>query len=62
MDIGGAEQNYFKLLEQRLASAPVLGYLDYTQTHILDTFAGRVGVGAVLSIEETKKKGDSLLK
>ena len=47
-----AEQNSFELLQQKLVTAPVLGYPDPSQTYILDTDASGFGVGAVLSQEQ----------
>ena len=47
-----AEQNSFELLQQKLMTAPVLGYPDPNQTYILDTDASGFGVGAVLSQEQ----------
>ena len=44
-----AEQNSFELLQQKLMTAPVLGYPDPNQTYFLDTDASGFGVGAVLS-------------
>jgi len=44
-------ENAFAVLKQRLTSAPVLVFPDYTKTFILDTDASNEGIGAVLSQE-----------
>ena len=44
-----AEQESFHTLQEKLITAPVLGYPDPSLTYYLDTDASAVGVGAVLS-------------
>ena len=44
-----ADRTFFELLQQKLVSASVLGYLDPSQTYILNTDTRGFGVGAVLS-------------
>ena len=46
------KQKSFELLQQKLMTAPVLGYPDHGQTYILDTDASGFGVEAVLSQEQ----------
>ena len=47
-----AEQNFFELLQQKLMTAPVLGYPDPGQIYILDTNASGFGIEAILSQEQ----------
>ena len=42
-------QEAFDELKQRLTTAPVLGYADYSLPFILETDASNLGLGAVLS-------------
>lgn len=42
-------QDAFVVLKDRLTSMPVLSYLDYELLFVLDTDAGKVGTGTVLS-------------
>ncbi|KAJ8381162.1 hypothetical protein SKAU_G00019400 [Synaphobranchus kaupii] len=41
-------QNAFEQLKERLTSAPILGFADFTQPFILETDASQHGLGAVL--------------
>ena len=41
--------NAFRELKQRLTSAPILAFPDFSQPFILDTDASQTGIGAVLS-------------
>lgn len=43
-------------MRERLTTVPVLGYLDLTTPYLLDTDASDVGVGAVLSQVQDRKK------
>jgi transposase InsO family protein len=47
----------FRELKQRLTSAPILAFPDFSQTFILDTDASQTGIGAVLSqVQEGRER------
>ncbi|KAL8580634.1 hypothetical protein ACOMHN_043450 [Nucella lapillus] len=49
-------QSAFQALKNRLTSAPVLGYVDFSLPFILETDASLDGLGAVLSQEQNGKR------
>jgi hypothetical protein len=46
----------FKTLKEKLVTAPVLGYADFTKPFILETDASLIGLGAILS-QQTEEGG-----
>ena len=46
----------FQELKNKLISAPILSYPDFTQPFILETDASHSGLGAILSQEQDNKK------
>ena len=52
-------QRAFDILKEKLTSAPILAYPDYTLPFILDTDASQVGTGAVLS--QKQKEGEKVV-
>lgn len=49
-------QNSFDVLKQKLTSAPVLGYADFTRPFIVETDASNQGLGAVLYQQQKGEK------
>ena len=49
-------QEAFELLKEKLTSAPVLGYADFSSPFIVETDASALGLGAVLYQQQGEKK------
>ena len=49
-------QKKFETMLEKLTTAPVLGYVDYTKPFIVETDASHDGLGAVLSQEQDGRR------